>query len=174
MVKIYVANLAKYNEGVLKGAWFTLPTPLEEIYQKVFDEDELDENGNPYGDYVILDYESPRIPQSILKNSSLSELNEIAEKLSQLEDDQADAVLKILERGTVKTLQEAIKKLEDCVFHYGCKNMGDVAYYLYKEIYPELFSSPLENYINWDEVGEDMQCNGIFIELDNGTIVEVL
>jgi Antirestriction protein (ArdA) len=171
LVKIYVANLVKYNEGVLKGAWFTLPTPLEEIYQKVFEPYELDENGNPYGDYVILDYESPF---EIHENSSLSELNEIAEKLSQLEDDQVDAVVKLLARGIVKNLKEAIKKLEDCVFHYGCKNMGDVAYHFYKDLFPMVFSSPLENYINWDEAGEDMKCNGIFIELDNGTIVEVL
>lgn len=34
-MKIYIANLAKYNEGVLKGEWISLPMDQMELQSKI-------------------------------------------------------------------------------------------------------------------------------------------
>ena len=51
-IKIWVANLGKYNEGINKGEWFTLPTDMSEIGKKIG----LNER---YEEWAIHDYEAP-------------------------------------------------------------------------------------------------------------------
>ena len=75
-MRIYVANLGAYNNGELKGEWFDLSVVMEEVFQSVFDEHELDESGQPYGDYAIHDYE---LPFEINEYTSIEALNDIAE-----------------------------------------------------------------------------------------------
>ena len=33
-MQVYIANLGKYNEGELVGAWFTFPIDFEEVKEK--------------------------------------------------------------------------------------------------------------------------------------------
>ena len=77
-MKVYVANLGAYNAGELKGDWFDLPVEMEEVYQEIFDEHELDENGSPLGDFAIHDYE---LPFEISEYESIDVLNCMAEEL---------------------------------------------------------------------------------------------
>ena len=51
-MRIYIANLGKYNEGELVGAWFTFPIDFEEVKEKIGLNDE-------YEEYAIHDYELP-------------------------------------------------------------------------------------------------------------------
>lgn len=80
-MKIYVANLAKYNNMETSGEWFDLPVDMEEVYETIFDEDELDENGQPYGDYAIHDYE---LPFEISEQENIDNLNEFAEYIQDI------------------------------------------------------------------------------------------
>ena len=34
---VYIANLGKYNEGYLVGAWFTFPIDEEDVKEKIFE-----------------------------------------------------------------------------------------------------------------------------------------
>lgn len=77
-IRIYVANLRAYNEGELKGDWFDLPVDPTEVYKKIFDEDEFDEQGNPMYDWAIHDYEAPF---DIHEYASIQKLSEIVEEL---------------------------------------------------------------------------------------------
>ncbi len=77
-MRIYIANLGAYNEGELKGDWFNLPVDMYEVFETIFDEHELDENGNPYGDWAIHDYE---LPFEISEQESIAVLNEIYNRL---------------------------------------------------------------------------------------------
>lgn len=36
-IKLYIANLAKYNEGELVGKWITLPTEEDELRETISD-----------------------------------------------------------------------------------------------------------------------------------------
>ena len=37
-MQVYIANLGKYNEGELVGAWFTFPIDFEEVKEKICEE----------------------------------------------------------------------------------------------------------------------------------------
>ena len=41
-MRIYIANLGKYNEGELVGAWFTPPVDFEEVTERIGLNDEYD------------------------------------------------------------------------------------------------------------------------------------
>ena len=56
-MQVYIANLGKYNEGELVGAWFTFPIDFEEVKEKIGLNDE-------YEEYAIHDYELPFISES--------------------------------------------------------------------------------------------------------------
>lgn len=51
-MRVYIANLGKYNEGELVGAWFTPPVDYDEMAERI------GLNGN-YEEYAIHDYELP-------------------------------------------------------------------------------------------------------------------
>ncbi len=53
-ISVYVANLGKYAEGVLQGAWITLPMPAERLQDTLKTEVGL---GGRYEEYAIHDYE---------------------------------------------------------------------------------------------------------------------
>ena len=48
-MRVYIANLGKYNEGELVGAWFTPPVDYDEMAERI------GLNGN-YEEYAIHDY----------------------------------------------------------------------------------------------------------------------
>ena len=49
-MQVYIANLGKYNEGELVGAWFTPPVDYEEMAEKIGLNEE-------YEEYAIHDYD---------------------------------------------------------------------------------------------------------------------
>ena len=67
MISSYIANLGKYNEGELVGAWFTFPIDFEEVKEKIGLNDE-------YEEYAIHDYE---LPFTVDEYTSIGELNEM-------------------------------------------------------------------------------------------------
>ena len=77
-MKIFVENLGAYNEGYSKGEWFQLPVDWKDVIHSIFSYNELDENGNPFGDFAILDYE---LPFHISVYEDVEQLNQIAEVL---------------------------------------------------------------------------------------------
>lgn len=54
MMRIYLTNLGKYNEGELVGEWVDLPIEKENL-QEVFKRIGID--GKQYEEYFITDYE---------------------------------------------------------------------------------------------------------------------
>ena len=48
---VYIANLGKYNEGYLVGAWFTFPIDEEDVKEKIGLNEQYEEyaiHGSPY------------------------------------------------------------------------------------------------------------------------------
>ena len=43
-MRVYIANLGKYNEGELVGAWFTPPVDFDEVKERIGLNDEYDRN----------------------------------------------------------------------------------------------------------------------------------
>ena len=73
-MRIYIANLGKYNEGELVGAWFTPPVDFEEVKERIGLNDE-------YEEYAIHDYE---LPFAIDEYTPIEEVNRLCEMVEDL------------------------------------------------------------------------------------------
>ena len=114
---VYIANLGKYNEGYLVGAWFTFPIDEEDVKEKIG----LNEQ---YEEYAI--HDTDNFPIAIGEYVSIEELNEMYE-------------------------------------------MIDVAYYYIDELQALGDIPPsLQNYIDYEAYGRDLDMGGCFIETSRG------
>ena len=68
-MRVYIANLGKYNEGELVGAWFTPPVDYDEMAECIG----LNER---YEEYAIHDYE---LPFEIDEYTPIEEVNRLCE-----------------------------------------------------------------------------------------------
>jgi len=79
-IRIALTNLGKYNEGELTYAWLSLPATDEEIAESL---KEISVAPNTeYEEHFISDYEAPF---SIGRYESITKLNEIAERMADVE-----------------------------------------------------------------------------------------
>lgn len=168
MLRIFLTNLGKYNEGELIGKWVDLPTA------NGFDE-HLKEIGinEEYEEYFITDYETDFDGIEIGEYSNLETLNEMAETLESLNDDEKEVVDAIMSSGY--SLEEALEKKEDCMIYCDCSNMEDVARE-YAEQTGLLSSIPenLQSYFDFEAFGRDMDYEGTYIFTKNGNCVQIL
>lgn len=169
MIRIYLTNLGKYNEGHLIGEWVDLPISNEEL-QKVLDRIGINEE---YEEYFITDYETDFDGIEIGEYSNLEDLNEMAETLESLDDDEKEVVDAIMSEGY--SLEEAIEKKDDCIVYCDCSDMEDVARE-YAEQTGLLDSIPenLQSYFDFEAYGRDMSYEGTFVFTNNGNCVQIL
>lgn len=77
LIKIYIANLGKYNEGELVGDWFDLPIQdIAEALESIGVAPNTD-----YEEYAIHDYKTELHSLKIDESCSIEYLNEITEQL---------------------------------------------------------------------------------------------
>lgn len=171
MLNIYLTNLGKYNEGELIGEWVKLPITDEEL-EKVFERIGINEE---YEEYFITDFESD-FGYSVNEYDNLDELNEVAEKIENLDEDQGE-IVKALIHDLGYTVDEAIDKIDDgdYVIWTDCDNMTDVAYQMVEE-YGCLNNIPenIARYFDYESYGRDLGIEGTFIFMDNGDCIEVI
>ena len=183
MINLYLANLGKYNEGILKGEWVELPlseTELEEAMVNIgvahYDNEgnfvpyviETDENGYEYvyEEYAIHDYETD-LNITISEYSNLDNLNTIAENVEKYELDYVNA---LLDDGAIGMKDLIEGDLEEIMQNYTFvelePNMNEeqeVGYAYVDEIYggPEYLSKEiLERYFDYEAFGRDVLLSG--------------
>ena len=183
MIKLYLANLGKYNEGILKGEWVELPlseTELEEVMVNIgvahYDKEgnfvpyviETDENGYEYvyEEYAIHDYETD-LNISISEYSSLDDLNAIAENVEKYELDYVNALLDDGAIGMKDLIEGDLEEImQNHTFIELEPNMNEeqeVGYAYVDEIYggPEYLSKEiLERYFDYEAFGRDILLSG--------------
>lgn len=137
MMKIYITNLGKYNEGELLGEWVELPISTDEY-------------------------------------DSISELNDLAYQLEDIEDGK-EVIKAMLESGY--DMEESIEKFKNNDFRiwYDCEHMYDVAY-CYVEETGMLDNVPdgLAQYFDYELFGRDMYLEGDYIFTNNGNCIEII
>ena len=183
MIKLYLANLGKYNEGILKGEWVELPlseTELEEVMVNIgvahYDEEgnfvpyviETDEKGYEYvyEEYAIHDYETD-LNISISEYSSLDNLNAIAENVEKYELDYVNVLLDDGAIGMKDLIEGDLEEImQNHTFIELEPNMNEeqeVGYACVDEIYggPEYLSKEiLERYFDYEAFGRDILLSG--------------
>ena len=183
MIKLYLANLGKYNEGILKGEWVELPlseTELEEVMVNIgvahYDKEgnfvpyviETDVKGYEYvyEEYAIHDYETD-LNISISEYSSLDNLNAIAENVEKYELDYVNVLLDDGAIGMKDLIEGDLEEImQNHTFIELEPNMNEeqeVGYAYVDEIYggPEYLSKEiLERYFDYEAFGRDILLSG--------------
>ena len=170
MMKIYLTNLGKYNEGELVGEWVTLPATEEEL-EAVFERIGINEE---YEEYFITDYETDIDGLKIGEYDNLEELNELAETLENMDENELEVVGVMLEDGC--EFDEAIEKTEngDYRIYYNCNDMTDVAYQVIEESgFLNNIPDTVARYFDYEAYGRDLDIEGKYYMTDSGNCIEI-
>lgn len=167
MMRIFLTNLGKYNEGYLIGEWLGLPataTEIEALKERIGISDEPDANGVYYEEWFITDYETDIPGVKVGEYDNIDELNEMAEELESLDECDKLAVEAMLEEGFdfIEALSKATSG--DYMLFSGCEDMEDVARE-YAEETGLLNQIPehLQNYFDFAAFGRDLSFEGQFV-----------
>ncbi|MCU0080481.1 antirestriction protein ArdA [Extibacter muris] len=157
-MRVYIANLGKYNEGYLVGDWFSFPLDYEEIAERIGLNAE-------YEEYAV--HDTDNFPCEVSEYASIDELNNLYEMISELDDyiiDQLDEFI-----SHYGTIEELVDHKDDIYFYPDCDCMEDVARYYIDElqVLGEIPSS-LSYYIDYEAYGRDLEIGGRFIETSYG------
>ena len=184
MIKLYLANLGKYNEGELKGAWIELPYTKEELEEKFveigiahYDAEgnyvpyvvETDEKGYEYmyEEYAIHDYETD-LDIPINEYSSLSNLNTIAENVDENDIEYINILLNNGDIGLRDLLEDTSKNilqgytfidLDSSIYNEDEK----IGYGYIDEVICGIDQLPrevLERYFDFEAYGRDLRLSG--------------
>ena len=151
---VYIANLGKYNEGYLVGAWFTFPIDEEDVKEKIG----LNEQ---YEEYAI--HDTDNFPIGIGEYVSIEELNEMYEMIAELPDYIVECLDEFISH--YGTLEEVVEHKDDIYYYPDCETMTDVAYYYIDELQALGDIPPsLQNYIDYEAYGRDLDMGGCFVE----------
>lgn len=161
MLKVWISNLGKYNEGFLVGKWLELPCDdIEAELKSIGVSNEPDANGNYYEEYHICDYETNVQGLTVDRYDSLTELNELAERLAEIENNNdLDCFSAILEAYGLGRFKEALEIYNRGNYIY----LGDVEAGDYgREMLfscadiPKWLESDLDNYFDFKAYGESL------------------
>ena len=180
IIKGYITNLGRYNEGVLAYKLISFPISDEELNEalKEIGCKYVDENGvvhNPlYEEYFFSDWEC-EIPFDFGEYPNISEVNDIAERVEALPKHEQEVLEVILEEHT-SNIDEALRIVENdrYITWWDCDCMADVAERMAAE-FGDLNDVPerLQYYIDYEAWGRDLDLEGTFLEGD-GFFIEVL
>lgn len=156
-MRVYVANLGKYNEGELVGAWFEPPIDYDEMAERIG----LNEF---YEEYAIHDYE---LPFEIGEYTPIEEVNRLCELVENLPDYIVNNLRELT--GYFSSLEDLCEHEDDIILWSGCNDMSDVAYAMVDEGCIEV-PEHLRNYFDYEAYGRDLFFSGTFVETRDGVI----
>lgn len=161
-IRVYIINLGKYNEGKLVGAWFAPPVGFEEVRKRI------GLNGE-YEGYVTHDYE---LPFTIDEYTPIEGVNRLCEVVEDLPEYIQEGLSEL--QSYFGSIEGLCGREDDIIFHSGCDDMASVARYYLEETgqFGEL-AAHLQNCIDYEACGRDMELEGTFIVTSHG-VYEVL
>lgn len=169
MLRAYVTNLGKYNEGQLVGKWVDLPLEedLKEVLQSIGVGEEPDQNGQYYEEYFITDWESDDLDAVADTLGEYENLERLSELLERVEDAEVlNAYIKLVGGD----LEKAIERCNDgdVFLLEGIYTDYDLGYYWIEEsgCYDLSFMGNLSNYFDYESFGRDvrLESEGGFVE----------
>lgn len=174
MLRIYLTNLGKYNEGFLVGEWVELPCDdFSPVFERIGISEEPDENGNYYEEFFISDYESDVPGLKIGEYDNLEELNHLAEIIEDVPEkvevlkyfgyDDAEEIREHLDDVIYITTPEYFESDEEAIGYYYAKGLGCIDI-------PE----NVEPYFDFEAYGRDIMINGSFYKTESGDIYEMI
>ena len=173
MIKIYLTDLAAYNSGYLIGEWIELPLEEAELNEKL--QNILKKGGEIcneiHEEYFITDFESDIL--DIDEYSNIYDLNNQAQKLSELNDYELKIARFLLNECLVNSVEEAIENIENVTL-YENQTMQELAYELVEELYDiNNLPSLIGSHIDYQGIARDLEIEGRYYEIE-GDIYEYM
>lgn len=163
--RLYIADLAAYNEGELKGEWIDLPMDTEDLNEVL-----ARHSNNFKTDWAIHDYDND-LGLRIEEYADIHDLNELAASLESLSSEELRIFAAAIDElgDDEYTIAEVLAVLHnsDYSLHTDVLTMTDLGYYVVDEYvglnaYQEMF---LSGTIDYEEVGRSYFYNGTFTSL---------
>lgn len=180
-IRIYVANLGKYNEGELVGSWISLPMDEEDINEILVKEVGLTldpeeahvramRGERVYEEWAIHDLESDFV-RDVSEWSDIWALNEKAELIEGWNDYQKQTMLAAIE---VFGDEAWLYDVDDYVLYDDVHSDYDLGYYWAVDSGCYKLEGPLAQYFDYEAFGRDINietCGGHtsygYVELRN-------
>ena len=167
-LKLYIANLGKYNEGELVGDWIELPYTEEELHDLfvriklgTYDEDGEYINGYEegclfYEEWAIHDYETDIDGLYIREYEDLEMLNEFMKAVNGLDKSDENKLMALMEWGYYgNNILEAVNNLDEFTLYEDITDEEDLGeYWLYDSGCYEI-PEPIKAYIDCESFGRD-------------------
>ncbi|GIO18462.1 antirestriction protein ArdA [Oceanobacillus oncorhynchi subsp. incaldanensis] len=158
-MQVYIANLGKYNEGEVVGAWFTPPIDMEDVKERIGLNEE-------YEEIAIHDYE---LPFDIHEYTPISEINRLCDMVQEIEGTPLYDALSEIDGYWFNNIEELLENKEDIICYTDCEDMADVARYRAEEegIFAAL-PGHLQYYFDFESYGRDLEINEDFLVTSHG------
>lgn len=158
-MRVYIANLGKYNEGEQVGAWFTFPIDEEEVAEKIGLNAE-------YEEFAIHDYEAP-FP--INEYESIDRLNYLYNLIQEIEGTAIFEEFHEILNYWFRDIEELLEHAEDIVCYSDSESMSDVAeQYIEETGLLNVLPENMRYYFDYEALGRDMEIEGNFLVTSHG------
>ena len=171
MLKLFITDLAAYNNGFLVGEWVTLPLSGKELYmainQILSEGEHLCQSDVTHEEVFITDYEwEGQSLFNVGEYDSPWDVNDDLGKVYELSDYQQRAVAFLLGEQLTYEVDDAILKADDVIIHEN-QSLEDVAYELMQECY-EVDKLPpiIANNIDYEGIARELDYDGTYWEID--------
>ena len=172
-MKIFITNLGKYCEGYLVGKWVKLPVADDKL-NEVLKEIGINEF---YEEYFITDSESDIIGLSdvITEYSSISALNELAKRIENLSDYDADKLGAVLEYEGCCSVSEVIDildNLDSFDLVTGVTDDETLGYYYADELCSIDIPEHLKSYFDYEAYGRNIRLESSCLYTSYGFLLD--
>lgn len=164
MLKGFITNLGKYNEGELIGEWITFPISEEEL-EEVFERIGINEY---YEEFFFTDWDCD-FDTGLGEYENIEAVNELAEALEEVESNSEEEKLESIIEATGNSLKESLDCMEDAIFYPGYTLEEVAEEYvndcLFTKDTPDIF----RRYFDYEAFARDLSFDG-YTETVHGVI----
>ena len=175
-MKIFITNLGRYNEGYLVGKWVKLPVSedkLDEVLEEIGIDNEY------YEEYFITDTDCENeiigIGDVISEYSSVQALNELAQRLEELSDDEADKLGAVLEYEACRSVSDVLElldELDNFDLLTDVTDDEDLGYYYAEEYCSIDIPENIQPYFNYEAYGRDIRLESSCLYTSYGFLLD--
>ena len=172
-MKIFITNLGKYTEGYLIGKWVKLPVSEDKL-NEVLEAIGINEY---YEEYFITDYENEiiGIGDVISEYSSVQALNELAQRLEDLSDDEVDKLGAVLEYEACRSVSEVLElldKLDEFDLLTDVTDDEELGYYYAEEYCCIDIPESIQPYFDYEKYGRDVRLQSCCLYTSYGFLLD--
>jgi hypothetical protein len=152
MIKGFITNLGKYNEGILMGEWIDFPISEEEL-EAVLERIGINEE---YEEIFFTDWET-EIECGFGEYEDIEAINELAEQLAEIEMHDDLEKLEAIIEATGDSLEEALNYMDDAIYWSGY-TLEEVA----EEYVNDCYNLPefALRYFDYEKFARDLEFDG--------------